>query len=85
MAQNVIQNRAKSFLELYPPFMDLEDTVLQYLASEIEILFFKKDELVFHENEEPHPAFYIIRKVQLSFLFELTIFVESNSNIFFIE
>ena len=67
-SENVIVERVKSFLSLYPPFDIMSSEDQRLFASKISISFYKKNSYVFQQNESPAEHFYLIRKGEISLL-----------------
>ncbi|MCP9767318.1 CBS domain-containing protein [Lacihabitans sp. LS3-19] len=62
MKTNVIAGRVKEFLIQFPPFLFLNDEDLNKLALHVEIVFYKKGEIIFKEKNLPKNHFYVLRK-----------------------
>ena len=62
MKTNVIAGRVKEFLIQFPPFLFLNEEDLNKLALHVEIVFYKKGEIIFQEKNLPKNHFYVLRK-----------------------
>ncbi|MEJ1222404.1 DUF294 nucleotidyltransferase-like domain-containing protein [Sediminicola sp. 1XM1-17] len=60
--KNTISHRVADFLKNYPPFSLLPQKEIETLSEHISIIYKEKDSLIFMENEEPHPHFYVVHK-----------------------
>ncbi|MGY8915870.1 MAG: DUF294 nucleotidyltransferase-like domain-containing protein, partial [Flavobacteriales bacterium] len=60
--KNTISHRVADFLKNYPPFSFLQQHEIETLSEQISIIYKEKDTLVFAENEESHPHFYVVHK-----------------------
>lgn len=60
--KNTISHRVADFLKNYPPFSFLQQSDIESLSEHISIVYKEKDTLVFAENEEAHPHFYVVHK-----------------------
>ena len=60
--KNTISHRVADFLKNFPPFNVLDQKDLETLSEEITIIYKEKDNIIFSENDEPHPYFYVVNK-----------------------
>ena len=58
--KNTIAERILDFLKGFPPFNLLPKDTLMEIATNIEIQYFEKDQIIFDQNDNPHKHFYII-------------------------
>ena len=60
--KNTISHRVADFLKSFPPFNMMGQTDIETLAKEITIVYKEKDNIIFSENDYPHPHFYVVHK-----------------------
>lgn len=59
---NVIINRVKEFLKGYPPFSFLSDSLLESVASEVELMYFSQGEYLFYSGDPAESYFYVVKE-----------------------
>lgn len=62
---NVIVKRVQEFLKRFPPFSFLNPSDLELVASQVEVQFLAKEEILFKKNEAARPHFYILKEGQI--------------------
>ncbi|SHO62211.1 DUF294 nucleotidyltransferase-like domain-containing protein [Algoriphagus zhangzhouensis] len=62
---NVIVKRVQEFLKRFPPFSFLKPSDLELVASQVEVQFLAKEEILFKKNEAARPHFYILKEGQI--------------------
>ncbi|AWG21659.1 nucleotidyltransferase [Flavobacterium faecale] len=60
--KNTIAERIYDFLKDYPPFNLISKATLMEVARNVEIQYFEKDAIIFHQDDVPHEHFYIINQ-----------------------
>jgi len=60
--KNTISARVADFLKNYPPFNEVADKELETLSGQISIVYKVKGEVIFANEEEAHPCFYVVHK-----------------------
>ncbi|WP_375324269.1 DUF294 nucleotidyltransferase-like domain-containing protein [Flagellimonas sp. GZD32] len=60
--KNTISERIADFLKNYPPFNAMEAKQLEQLSLEVVIIHKETNTIVFSQNENPHPHFYVVNK-----------------------
>lgn len=60
--KNTISHRVADFLKNFPPFSFLHEKDIEIISEQISIIYKEKDSVVFAENEETHPCFYVVHK-----------------------
>lgn len=58
--KNTIAERILDFLKDFPPFNLLPKDTLMEIATNIEIQYFEKDQIIFDQNDNPHQHFYMV-------------------------
>lgn len=59
---NVVVNRVKEFLKKYPPFNFLSEEMLQYVAQEVELMYYSQGEYLFYQGESAKKHFFIVKE-----------------------
>ena len=59
---NVVVNRVKEFLKKYPPFSFLSEEMLQYVAQEVELMYYSQGEHLFFQGEPAKQYFFIVKE-----------------------
>ncbi|WP_372638459.1 DUF294 nucleotidyltransferase-like domain-containing protein, partial [Fodinibius sp.] len=59
---NVIVNRVKEFLKKYPPFSFLSESLLESVASEVELRYYAKEEYLFHAGDPAKKYFFVVKE-----------------------
>ncbi|HAH37607.1 MAG TPA: histidine kinase [Algoriphagus sp.] len=62
---NVIVNRVQEFLKKHPPFSFLNQDDLASVASQIEIQYHEKGEILFEKGDAPEAYFFILKEGQI--------------------
>lgn len=60
--KNTIAERVADFLKGFPPFDLLTKSELEKVSSDVSILYFEKDALIFDVNDTAHEYFYLVHK-----------------------
>ncbi|MFC3879551.1 DUF294 nucleotidyltransferase-like domain-containing protein [Algoriphagus namhaensis] len=67
---NVIVNRVSEFLKRYPPFSFLSEEDLEQVASEVQVSYFAKDELLFRQGQPAEAHFFVLKEGSIVLLEE---------------
>lgn len=59
---NVIVNRVKEFLKIYPPFTFLSDNLLEIVAEQVDLVYLAQGDYVFHQGTPAKNHFYIVKE-----------------------
>lgn len=59
---NVIINRVKEFLKRFPPFSFLTESTLDFVAAQVELKYFAKDEYVFRTGDPSKEYFFVLKE-----------------------
>ncbi|SHE72950.1 CBS domain-containing protein [Fodinibius roseus] len=59
---NVIVNRVKEFLKKYPPFSFLSESLLESVASKVELRYYAKEEYLFHAGDSAKKYFFVVKE-----------------------
>lgn len=59
--ENTIALRIYDFLKHFPPFDVLDKEQLYKIASNVKVTYIEKEGYVFHQEENPHQYFYIVK------------------------
>jgi len=58
--KNTISERIFDFLKEYPPFNLVSKGILTEISRNVEIQYFKKDQIIFDPNDALHENFYMV-------------------------
>ena len=59
--KNTIAERILDFLKDFPPFDLIKKEQLFDIASSIKVHYLEQGKTIFHQKEEPHTSFYIVK------------------------
>lgn len=62
---NIISSKIADFVVRFPPFNELDKEQIQSLSEEAEVLYFKKDQFVFKQNQKAKPFIYFLKEGQV--------------------
>ncbi|GAA5034876.1 hypothetical protein GCM10011506_28930 [Marivirga lumbricoides] len=62
---NIISSKIADFVAKFPPFNVLEKEQIKRLSEEAEVLYFKKGQFVFKQNQKAKPFIYFLKEGQV--------------------